>query len=76
MRSIALLSAYCPAELLEPQSFFANYQVLRHLWLAASDLKASAVFLFRSATGSSSSVERSPTTAMSRLQIWKMFLPL
>ncbi len=40
-----ILSAYCPAELLEPQSFFANYQVLRHLWLAASDPKASVVFL-------------------------------
>ena len=40
-----VLSHYCPAELLEPQAFFANYQVLRNLWLAAREPRASVVFL-------------------------------
>ncbi|MFN0041139.1 MAG: PGN_0703 family putative restriction endonuclease [Burkholderiales bacterium] len=40
-----VLSAYCPAELLEPPTFFASYQVLRNLWLAARTPGASVVFL-------------------------------
>lgn len=40
-----ILSACCPSELLEPRAFFANYQVLRNLWLAARQPGASVVFL-------------------------------
>lgn len=40
-----VLSPYCPADLLEPSAFFANYQVFRNLWLVAREPAASLVFL-------------------------------
>ena len=40
-----VLGAYCPAELLEPGPFFANYQILRNVWLVARDPSASLLFL-------------------------------
>ncbi len=40
-----VLQPYCPAALLEPQAFFGYYQILRNVWLAARDPKASVVFL-------------------------------
>ena len=39
------LQPYCPAELLQPDFFFANYQILRNIWLAARDPNATVVFL-------------------------------
>lgn len=39
------LRPYCPAELLQPNAFFAHYQILRNIWLAARDPKSSIVFL-------------------------------
>lgn len=39
------LQKYCPADLLEPETFFANYQILRNIWLAARNPSASVVFL-------------------------------
>ena len=40
-----VLAAFCPPEMLEPGTFFSNYQVFRNLWLAARKPKASVVFL-------------------------------
>ena len=40
-----VLRPYCPPELLEPPTFFANYQILRNVWLAANDEHASVLFL-------------------------------
>ncbi len=40
-----VLRPYCPAELLQPDTFFAYYQILRNIWLAARDPKSSVVFL-------------------------------
>lgn len=40
-----ILTDYCPADMLEPHTFFANYQVLRNLWLAAREPRASVVLL-------------------------------
>jgi len=40
-----VLDPYCPPELLEPATFFANYQILRNVWLAAKDEHASVLFL-------------------------------
>lgn len=39
------LGPYCPAELLEPATFFRHYQILRNVYLAACDTAASVVFL-------------------------------
>lgn len=39
------LAPHCAPELLEPASFFANYQILRNVWLAARDATSSVVFL-------------------------------
>ena len=40
-----VLAGHCAPELLEPQGFFARYQLLRNVWLAAKDPEASVVFL-------------------------------
>lgn len=40
-----VLRPYCPAELLLPDTFFAHYQILRNIWFAARDPKASVIFL-------------------------------
>ena len=40
-----VLEAYCPAELLEPGRFFADYQILRNVWLVAREPTASLLFL-------------------------------
>ena len=40
-----VLKAHCPAELLEPRRFFANYQILRNVWLVAREPTASLLFL-------------------------------
>jgi len=39
------LRPYCSAELLQPDAFFAHYQILRNIWLAARDPRSSVVFL-------------------------------
>jgi len=46
---LPVLAPYCPAELLQTTQFFANYQVLRNVWLAARDKTASVVFLYPAA---------------------------
>jgi hypothetical protein len=40
-----VLSEQCSSELLEPSAFFAHYQLLRNVWLAAKEPGASVVFL-------------------------------
>lgn len=40
-----MLRPYCPAELLQPEAFFAHYQILRNVWLAAREPTSSIVFL-------------------------------
>jgi hypothetical protein len=40
-----VLGPYCPAELMEPGRFFANYQILRNVWLVAREPSASLLFL-------------------------------
>jgi hypothetical protein len=40
-----VLSGQCDPELLEPEEFFAHYQLLRNVWLAARDSDSSLVFL-------------------------------
>lgn len=40
-----VLRPYCPSELLQPKAFFANYQILRNIWLAAREPTSSIVFL-------------------------------
>jgi hypothetical protein len=39
------LIPHCEAQLLEPKYFFANYQILRNVWLAARDTSSSVLFL-------------------------------
>lgn len=43
-----VLGPHCSAELLEPQRFFANYQILRNVWLAARETSSTVVFLLPS----------------------------
>lgn len=40
-----VLAGFCNAELLKPQCFFANYQLLRNTWLAAREPESAVVFL-------------------------------
>ena len=40
-----VLSGQCAASLLEPSEFFANYQLLRNVWVAAKEPGATVVFL-------------------------------
>ncbi len=40
-----VLEGQCSDELLEPEAFFARYQLLRNVWLAARNPESSAVFL-------------------------------
>ena len=44
-----VLKPYCPAALIEPEQFFQHYQILRNIWLAAREPKASVVFLLPAA---------------------------
>ena len=49
---LPVLAPYCPHELLQATQFFANYQILRNLWLAARDKTASVLFLYPAANSS------------------------
>ena len=60
-----VLAEYCPAELLEPKAFFASYQVLRNIWLAARDPRASVVFLLPRHNGALWDPLQAVTTAVS-----------
>lgn len=44
-----VLKSHCPVELLQPEQFFENHQVLRNIWLAARDKTASVVFIYPAA---------------------------
>jgi len=44
-----ILKPFCPPTMLEPVEFFKNYQILRNIWLAAREPKASVVFLLPAA---------------------------
>ena len=44
-----ILTQFCPSSMLEPEQFFKNYQILRNIWLAAREPKASVIFLLPAA---------------------------